>query len=232
MKKIVAGLLSTVLVAYANTQEIMKKFQEIFPNTHIKKVEESPIKGLYEVILKDGKILYTDGNYLFIGHIFTFTGKDLTQEKIDKLTAKNIDEIDLSKALKIGNGKTVVIEVSDPECPFCRRAEKIFENKDVSRYVFFYPLPFHKRAKPLAIHILCSDTPEKEYLKVMNGGLDHNHLTYCPEGEKKLSQMEAEVRNLNIKGTPTFWIKTEKGWRKIEGLNPVIFQYFREVRQK
>ena len=208
-------------------QEIKQKLEETFKNTQIEKVQKSEIKGLYEVQMKNGKIIYTDGNYLMLGHIFTFDGKDITQEKIDRLMAKDIEEIDLSKALKIGNGKTRVIEISDPECPYCRRAEKFFKNKNVSRYVFFMPLPFHKNAKPLAIHILCSDNPEKEYEKVMSGNIA-DKLIYCKQGEIQLQEMEKIAKQLNVRGTPIFWVETEQGWKKIRGANPEILKYLGE----
>ncbi|WP_457641322.1 DsbC family protein [Persephonella sp.] len=234
MKKIITGVLSVAAVALANTGEIKQKFHKAFPNTQIEKIEESPVKCLYEVQTKNGKIIYTDGEHLVIGHIFTFKGKDLTQEKIDQITAKNVEQIDLSKALKIGSGKTKVIEISDPKCPFCRRAESFFKDKDVSRYIFFYPLPFHKNAKPLSIHILCSDNPEEEYKKVMEGKLDNSDkLIYCKQGEEKLKQMEEVAKSLKVRGTPMFWVKTGQGWKKIEGANPKILNLLskKEVKQ-
>src|SRR5574340_1146888 len=45
----------------------------------------------------------------------------------------------LDKAIKIGDGGTTVIEITDPDCPFCRRASAYLSAKnDITRYVFFY----------------------------------------------------------------------------------------------
>jgi len=48
-------------------------------------------------------------------------------------------DLDLSKALVIGNGPKTVIEFTDPDCPFCRKAASYFANRtDVTKYVFLY----------------------------------------------------------------------------------------------
>ncbi|WP_029523601.1 DsbC family protein [Persephonella sp. KM09-Lau-8] len=224
MKKIVIGLLTAASFVYATDvkQEIKEKIEKAFPGVKVKSVEKSPVKCLYEVITEDGRIAYTDGKHLIPSHIFTLNGVDLTQAKLDKMSAKLIEKTDLSKALKIGNGKTVVVEVMDPECPYCHKAEKFFHNKDVTRYIFFMPLAFHKNARALSEHILCSDNPEKEYKKVMKGDFNLKNLKSCKKGKEKLKEMEKEVRKLGVRGTPAFWIKTDKGWKKISGANPVI----------
>jgi len=55
--------------------------------------------------------------------------------------AKLAKTLPLEKAVKIGDGKKVVIEITDPDCPFCRTASEYFSKKtDVIRYVFFAPL--------------------------------------------------------------------------------------------
>lgn len=233
MRKVLVFFLAFSLVVFASDKEELKKiyqkFSSTFKNTKIRSIKESPVKGLYQVVLDNGEILYTDGKHLVIGHIFTFKGEDLTQKEIDEIAGKSIDKLDLSKAIKIGNGKQKVIEVSDPECPFCRRSERFFKNKDVTRYVYFMPLPFHKKARPLAIHILCSKDKEKEYRKAMRGKLDNaKQLIYCSEGEEKLRQMEGVAKKLKVRGTPVFWVQTKNGWKKIEGANPEILKYLKE----
>ena len=213
-------------------ERIENQIKWLYPKLTFKEISRSPIPGIYEIWTgKD--IFYTDGRYLIIGQIISPQG-NLTQMKINHYRqkyAKKIDpsKIDLSKALVIGNGKKEVIEVSDPECPFCRRAEKFFEGQNVKRYVIFYPLPFHKKAKPLAVHILCSKDREKAYKEVMEGKLDSSSsLISCKEGEERLKQMEQIALGLEVRGTPTFWIKTKDEWKQISGANPKIKQMLKE----
>jgi thiol:disulfide interchange protein DsbC len=40
--------------------------------------------------------------------------------------ALSAETLDLDKALRIGTGKTTVIEFTDPDCPYCRKAYQYF----------------------------------------------------------------------------------------------------------
>ena len=65
------------------------------------------------------------------------------------------DTLDLTKAVKIGNGKTMVIEFTDPDCPFCRKAEAYLQKRtDLTRYIFFIPLKSHPASKGKVQYIL------------------------------------------------------------------------------
>jgi len=89
-----------------------------------------------------GNIFYTDGKHLLFGHIFDTGGRDITQEAVNRIMEKRVEsEANLDDALRIGNGRHRVIEFTDPLCPFCRQAEKMMDGADMTRYIFFYPLP-------------------------------------------------------------------------------------------
>ena len=69
--------------------------------------------------------------------------------------ARAQDTLDLDKAVKVGSGHTMVIEFTDPDCPFCRKAEAYFRNKPgVTRYIFFIPLSSHPASKGKVQYIL------------------------------------------------------------------------------
>lgn len=117
-------------------------------------------------------------------------------------------EIDLDKALKVGSGRVTVIEFTDPDCPYCRRAEEFFEKRtDVTRYIFLSPLPMHHDAPPKAQHILSAVDGAKAYAAVMAGSLDQKKPEGITEqGKKRLAAHEQITRNARIKGLPTFII--------------------------
>jgi thiol:disulfide interchange protein DsbC len=116
--------------------------------------------------------------------------------------------MDLLKAMKIGSGKTMVIEFTDPDCPFCRKGAEIFHGRmDVTRYIFFNPLPMHPQAKDKAGYILSSSNREKAYDDAMAGRLDGRKLTGITEaGKKQLDEHMAIARDAQIDSTPTFII--------------------------
>jgi thiol:disulfide interchange protein DsbC len=116
--------------------------------------------------------------------------------------------MDLNKALKIGSGKTVVIEFTDPDCPYCRQGAAFFRNRtDVTRYVFFNPLPMHPQAKEKAQFILSSPDRAKAYEEVMSGRLDSSNLTgTTAEGIKRFEEQMAIVQEARVESTPIFII--------------------------
>jgi thiol:disulfide interchange protein DsbC len=117
-------------------------------------------------------------------------------------------DIDFSKALVIGSGPKTVVEFTDPDCPFCRRASMYFEGrKDVTRYVFFYPLPRHPRARDKARHILSQQDQAGAYLEVMSGRLDGRHsFDATPKGIKLQEEQMEIAKNAKVDSTPTFMI--------------------------
>lgn len=116
--------------------------------------------------------------------------------------------MDLGKALKIGSGKTVVIEFTDPDCTFCRKAEALFRNRtDVTRYIFFKPLPMHPQAKEKARFILSSPNRTQAYEEVISGRMDDRKLTgITDDGIRLLDEHMAIAREVGVDGTPVFII--------------------------
>jgi thiol:disulfide interchange protein DsbC len=227
MKRFVISvcILLTAVSAFASdkTEEIKKTLSQAFSNMPVSDVKESEIPGLYEV-RTGNNIIYSDGKYLLMGHMFDFTGKDLTQEKINGLTAKMADSIDKKLAVKIGSGKKEVIEFTDPECPYCLRAEEFFKGADVTRLVYFMPLSFHKNAERLSLHVLCSVNPEAEYEKVLkavsDGKADSFKTISCEDGKKRLDKMVEIAQQLGVRGTPFFLVDG----KPVSGADPVIKQ--------
>ncbi len=115
----------------------------------------------------------------------------------------------LDSALKIGKGKTTVVELMDPNCYHCRLAYKFFsQRQDVTLYVFFFPLS--KESADKIKHILCSKDVLKTYDDVMNGKYDNNaQLTLCTD--KKVDETVKThmrlVSQMGLRGTPLFYIK-------------------------
>ncbi len=118
--------------------------------------------------------------------------------------------IDLSKAVVIGNGPKKVIEFTDPDCPFCRKASEYFHKRtDITRYVFFTPLTMHPNARKKVQHILSGSDMAKLYYEVMSGSLDridNSKITVTEAGVRLLEEQQAIAKSAKIDATPTFMI--------------------------
>ncbi|MBS4944374.1 MAG: DsbC family protein, partial [Neisseria mucosa] len=110
-------------------------------------VNETPIKGIYEVVVSGKQIIYTDakGDYMLVGDLINVnTRQSLTEERAADLNKIDFASLPLDKAIKEvrGNGKLKVAVFSDPDCPFCKRLEHEFEKMtDITIYTFMMPIP-------------------------------------------------------------------------------------------
>ena len=143
---VLAALVVGAAAAQAGEAEIRKALSERLADLpKIDEVSPSPIPGLFEVRIGTD-ILYTDaeGNYLVQGNILdTRTRADLTQARINKLTAIDFATLPLKDAVvwKQGTGARKLVVFADPNCGYCKRFEKDIGNvKDVTVYTFLYPI--------------------------------------------------------------------------------------------
>lgn len=118
------------------------------------------------------------------------------------------DTLDLDKAIKIGSGETMVIEFTDPECPFCLKAEAYFRGKpQVTRYIFFIPLPSHPASKGKVQYILSAKDKAKAYQEVLSGNFDQRKLSEITPAGVRLQKEHQEIARANkMNATPTFMI--------------------------
>lgn len=213
MKKILLVLLmGVVLVVGActagNPGESLKKN---FPDLKFDSIKESPIKGLYEVVQDCNVLYYYPGKSLIVaGHIYAKDKQDLTARRINELMVSKARDLPLDKAIKEGSGKNVVIEFTDPECPFCRKMNAYFKTRqDLTVYTFLLPLPqIHPKAGAKAKWILCSKEQGKALDEIMEGKRDNEELKPCddPKVDSLLKEHMDLGARLGIKGTPAFFV--------------------------
>ena len=140
-----AALLSAP-AAWAQEALIRKNLSERLPNLpKIDEVSKTPVPGLYEVRIGQ-EILYADeqGNYLIQGNLIdTRTRVDLTEARINKLSAIDFASLPLKDAvvIKQGNGSRRMAVFGDPNCGYCKRFERdLAKLQDVTIYTFLYPI--------------------------------------------------------------------------------------------
>lgn len=134
-------------LAYAQEATIRKNLAERIPQLpKIDEITKTPMDGLYEIRINGTEIYYTDAqaNYLVQGSLFdTRQKRNLTEERIEKLTAISFDSLPMKDAFTIvrGNGKRKVAVFADPNCGFCKRFERdLLKIDNVTVYLFLYPI--------------------------------------------------------------------------------------------
>ena len=144
---ICAALMAFTFGANAQEAAIRKNLAERVPQLqNIDEVTKSPFPGLYEIRINGTEILYTDaeGNYLLQGALIdTKSRRNLTEERVEKLTAVAFDSLPLKDAFTLvrGNGKRKLAVFEDPNCGYCKRFERDLQNVDnVTVYMFLYPI--------------------------------------------------------------------------------------------
>ena len=211
-------------------ETVKQDLQKTFPRLSVAEVNDTPIPGVYEVVGESGQILYySPKGYLIFGEIWTTNGTSITAERRmmmqEKRLSKVLDTLPLDKAIKIGNGTKKVVEVSDPTCPFCRRAhEALKDHRDITKYVFFLPIHGEHSMKAIA-YIVCSQDPEKKYDEAYSGKVDDQieKFNITSDCQQKLDSILNEhmkvAQALQVRGTPYFIINK----KPVEGANiPLI----------
>ncbi len=133
-------------LAAADEAVIRKTLTERFANMpKIDEIRATPMAGIFEVRI-GADIMYSDakGTYLLQGAMIdTATRRNLTEERIEKLTAIDFNSLPLKDAIvwKNGKGTRRIAVFADPNCGYCKRFEKDLLNvKDVTVYTFVIPI--------------------------------------------------------------------------------------------
>ena len=141
-----ASALCLGLNALAQDSTIRKTLAERIPQLQqIDEVRPTPMKGLYEVRIGTD-LFYTDaqGNYLIQGELIdTKARRNLTEDRLNKLTAVDFKALPLQDAFTIvhGKGERKLAVFEDPNCGYCKRFERDLQQiNNVTVYLFLYPI--------------------------------------------------------------------------------------------
>jgi thiol:disulfide interchange protein DsbC len=204
-----ALLAATLVAAFSvSAQEatIRKNLGERIPQ--LKKIDEvtkSPMPGLFEIRVNGTDIFYTDaeGNFLVQGNLIdTKQRRNLTEERIDKLTAISFDSLPIKDAFTIvrGNGKRKLAVFEDPNCGYCKRFEHDLQKVDnVTIHMFLYPILSADSAEK-SKHIWCA----KDKAKSWQDWMVRDQLPKTANCDSAAIERNVELgRKYKITGTPT-----------------------------
>ena len=223
------AIFAAVLLAFftwsgmAGAQEaaIRKTLKERIPELpKIVSISKTPINGLYELLLEDNEIYYTDanGHYLVQGSLIdTRTKRNLTEERSDKLNAIAFSSLPLKDAITIvrGNGQRKLAVFEDPNCGYCKRFERDLQKVDnITVYLFLYPI-LGTDSMDKSRHIWCAKDQPKAWLDYMTRDTAPAPAT-CDSSA--LTRNVEFGRKHKITGTPT--LLAQDG-RRVPGAIPV-----------
>ena len=180
-------------------------------NIRVTEVTPASVNGLCRIEItfqKRKRVLYIDksGAFLIPGDVYRVSdGVNMTREammEINRFTPAQIKTIDGLAAFSIGHQGPVIYFVTDPQCPYCKKAEKILEPLAESGLfqvkVLLFPLKFHKGAKEECISIIC----DKKGLEGLNKR--YRSENQCDTGKKLIENTIKFLQSKGITGTPTY----------------------------
>ena len=219
------GIVFFSLRAYADEAQIRRAVEAKLGGVKVEGIQATPIPGIFEVRFQSDEgpqIIYSDaqGTYLFMGELIDIKAdRNLTEERLRKLTAIEFSALPLDLALKIqrGNGKRVLAMFTDPYCPYCRRLEQLLmQIDDISVYVFMFPVirpdaADHSRA------VWCSKDRTRAWLDlaVLEKPKVPTAAATCANPVDKVLELG---RALRVKSTPTLFFGNGE---RIEGGIPL-----------
>ncbi len=204
----VALLALLPLSTFAAVEDVTQSLRRDYPTLNFQQVTPGPIEGLYQVVVDQSEIVYyvPAAGYLITGEFWTRDAQNLTQQAKSDLMTGMAGLFPLAKAVVIGKGPHQVIEVVDPDCPYCREGSAFFAGRsDVTRYIFLFPLNIHPKAEAKAAYILSSSEQVVAYEDVMGGAFDNQPI---PEFKDNglLKEHQLLGQQLGIHGTPKYWV--------------------------
>jgi thiol:disulfide interchange protein DsbC len=195
------------VAALADEAAIRKALEPLLA-ARVESVRATPIAGLFEVHVEteDGpRIVYTDAraSHVLHGNIYEpRSGRNLTEERLRKLSEIPFHALPLNQAVKIrrGNEKRVLAVFSDPYCPACRQFEKTLQQADdITIHIFMIPvirpdLADHSKA------VWCSPDPARAWLDLALRGKPPAAKAACDNPVEQNVQL---ARRLRVQATPT-----------------------------
>ncbi|MFV9474768.1 DsbC family protein [Advenella sp. RU8] len=198
-------------------------------------VEKTPYEGIYEVQM-GANIVYTTekADFVIAGNLIDAKTKaDVTSERVAKLSEVPFDTLPIEKAVKrvIGNGERKVAIFEDPNCGYCKKLYKEFEEVDnVTVYTFLMPI-LAPDSMVKAKNIWCA----KDQAQAWGNWMGKNETPPAAECEETpISSLLALGRDLGVQGTPAMFFgdgSRINGYMPAKNINEVLDKQSRVISQ-
>lgn len=202
-----AALLTPFAHAADDSADVRQKLERRIGGS-VDEVRKTPYLGLYEARLGD-RLIYTDpaADYIFSGSILDArTRTNLSQERLDKLSAIAFADLPLDLAVKTvrGDGKRVLATFEDPNCGFCRKLAKELEGLDnVTIYTFLLPI-LSPDSEDKARAVWCARDRAQAWRELMLSG----KAPAAASCDTPLGEISAFAQKHRIQATPTLFLSS------------------------
>jgi thiol:disulfide interchange protein DsbC len=175
-------------------------------------VRRSAVPGIWEVQIGSDLIYVDDkGQHGFVeGQLIELkSNRNLTQERVDEITAIRFQDLPLALAIKQVNGKGTrqVAVFEDPNCGHCRNLRRDLMNvPDVTIYTFTLPI-LSPDSEEKVRRAWCAPDRLKAWNELMLQGKVPDNKGACDTPVQKVAELG---RKLRINGTPTIFFANGK----------------------
>ena len=192
--------------------ELLKKnLTERIPTANITRVKETPVDGLYEVVV-DSEIYYMNigARYIINGDLTDLATRTNITEETRSSNRKAIIETFGEENMVVYSPKEVantITVVTDIDCPYCRRLhsemDEYMKNNIKVRYIF---MPLKGKADfETTVSVWCSEN-QNEALDIAKSGGKLEKASCDNPIQKHL----ALARELGVRGTPAIIMENGK----------------------
>lgn len=232
------GFASSPLLAQeaTNTTDSIKEAIASAFEVEVTAVEKTPYEGIYEVQMGTNIVYTTEkADFVIAGNLIDAkTKSDVTSERVAKLSEVPFESLPIEQAVKrvIGNGERKVAIFEDPNCGYCKKLYKEFENVDnVTVYTFLMPI-LAPDSMVKAKNIWCA----KDQALVWGNWMGKNETppTAKCEDETPINRILALGRDLGVQGTPAMFFEDGSrinGYMPAKNINEVLDRQSRKVSQ-
>lgn len=194
-------------LAGADMQAIKDKIAERLPGATVDHVAPTPLKGIYEVIVDGGDIVYVsaDGRYLLSGSLVDLeTKENLTDRVLAVQRVKTLDGVSEDSMIIYepeGEVKHTLTTFTDIDCPYCRKlhSEMALLNRMGIRvrYMLFPRAGVNSQSYEKAVSVWCADDRQGELTKAKSGAIPEKRDCKNP-----LREQMVLGQRLGLRGTP------------------------------
>lgn len=202
-------LMSSMVWAGDNVSinNIKQSLKHIVPNSETATIKETPVKGLYQVII-DGQLVYmsSDGRYLMSGKLLDLkTRVNLTEKAKTALVKKVLASLSPKSMIVYpakGVKKHTITVFSDIDCPYCGKFHQEVPALNKAgievRYMAYPRAGIGSSSYDKAVSVWCASNPQKALDKAMTTG--KVDAKTCINPVKSDFELGGKM---NVTGTPT-----------------------------